>query len=229
MTDVNDIDNAVGYKILKSDFKLMIAAVASYKGTPTKVFIRKAGVKLVQYVTWDKWIKDIKVRWDNYTAKYGEPDYVWINHAAKPALILQFESVMGGTINSVMDWLRLLVQHGVYAHYNCVQHKDTTEALNRVRNQGLNCADYVYLTIKLIDAFKLMGKTYSYTIQHVDCDSSSGRPSANLGHFYLLMIGWEFTVWTKTDPSEAASGGKLPPKTMCTYGDDGGFLNHNLC
>lgn len=43
----------------------MIAGVAAYKGTPSKVYLRKNGVKQVQYVNNTKYLK-IKVVWDSY-------------------------------------------------------------------------------------------------------------------------------------------------------------------
>ena len=44
-TDPNNYDIKTNYQILKADFCFMIAGVAAYKGTPSKVYLRKDGVK----------------------------------------------------------------------------------------------------------------------------------------------------------------------------------------
>lgn len=62
VADPNNMDSSTG-TILKSDFKLMISAVNVYVGSPlTKVYIRAKGVKLVQYVTYDKY-REMLSRW----------------------------------------------------------------------------------------------------------------------------------------------------------------------
>ena len=57
----------------------MIAGVAAYKGTPSKVYLRKNGIKQVQYVTYAKYLK-IKAVWDTFVnTNQREPNYVYIN------------------------------------------------------------------------------------------------------------------------------------------------------
>jgi len=64
-TDPNDYDTKTNYQILKADFVLMIAGVAAYKGAPSKVYLRKNGVKQIQYITYTKYLK-IKAVWDAF-------------------------------------------------------------------------------------------------------------------------------------------------------------------
>ncbi len=79
ITDPNNYDTKTNYQILKADFVLMIAGVAAYKETPSKVYLRKNGVKQVQYVTYTKYLK-IKAVWDAFVNQNKrEPNYVHIN------------------------------------------------------------------------------------------------------------------------------------------------------
>ena len=56
-----------------------IPTVGGYKWTPSKVYIRKDGVKLAQYVTYAKYPK-IKAVWDSFVnLNKKEPNYVYIN------------------------------------------------------------------------------------------------------------------------------------------------------
>jgi hypothetical protein len=69
----------MNYLILKADFLLMIAGVASYKGTPSKVYLRKDEIKQVQYVTYTKYLK-IKAIWDAFVNQNKrERNNVYIN------------------------------------------------------------------------------------------------------------------------------------------------------
>jgi len=78
VTDPNNYDTETNYQILKADFLLMIAGVTAYKGTPSKVYLRKDGVKQVQYVTYTKYLK-IKAVWDSFVnSNKREPNYVYI-------------------------------------------------------------------------------------------------------------------------------------------------------
>jgi Putative glycosyl hydrolase domain/Peptidase C39 family len=85
VTDPNLYDQIQNYQILRADFKLMITAVNNYAGTPTKVYIRKNGVKLAQYITWAKYKDDLIIRWDKYvTDNKVDPNYIWINTPKPP-------------------------------------------------------------------------------------------------------------------------------------------------
>jgi hypothetical protein len=79
VTNPNNYDTKTNYQILKADFLLMIAGVAAYKGTPSKVYLRKNGVKQIQYITYTKYLK-IKAVWDAFINKNKrQPNYVYIN------------------------------------------------------------------------------------------------------------------------------------------------------
>jgi hypothetical protein len=79
VTDPNNYDTKTNYQILKADFVLMIAGVAAYKGTLSKVYLRKNGVKLIQYLTYIKYLK-IKAVWDAFVnLNKREPNHVYIN------------------------------------------------------------------------------------------------------------------------------------------------------
>jgi hypothetical protein len=79
ISDSNNYDSKTNYQILKVDFVLMIVGVAAYKGTPSKVYLRKNGVKQIQYVTYTKYLK-IKAVWDAFVNQNKrEPNYVYIN------------------------------------------------------------------------------------------------------------------------------------------------------
>jgi peptidoglycan hydrolase-like protein with peptidoglycan-binding domain len=83
----------------------------------------------------------------------------------KPQLILDLQTALNGTINSVQDWINLLIKYGVYSHYDCMNYMTIATinkygiklAIQRIRNGGLNCADYVALTIKVFEALIQMG------------------------------------------------------------------------
>jgi hypothetical protein len=76
ISDPNNYDTKTNYQILKADFLLMIAGVAAYKGTPSKVYLRKNGIKQLQYVTYTKYLK-IKAVWDAFVNQNKrEPNYV---------------------------------------------------------------------------------------------------------------------------------------------------------
>ena len=76
ISDPNNYDTKANYQILKADFLLMIAGVAAYKGTPSKVYLRKNGIKQLQYVTYTKYLK-IKAVWDAFVNQNKrEPNYV---------------------------------------------------------------------------------------------------------------------------------------------------------
>jgi hypothetical protein len=79
ISDSNNYYTTKNYQILKADFVLMISGVASYKGTPSKVYLRKAGIKQVQYITYTKYLK-IKAIWDAFVNQNKrQPNYVYIN------------------------------------------------------------------------------------------------------------------------------------------------------
>ena len=78
-TDPNDYDTKTNYQILKADFLLMIAGVAAYKGTPSRVYLRKNGTKQTTYVTYIKYLK-IKAVWEAFVnTNKRQPNYVYIN------------------------------------------------------------------------------------------------------------------------------------------------------
>jgi hypothetical protein len=215
VTDPNNYDNAVNYQILHKDFGLMVTAVDTWKGSSlTKVYLRKDGVKLVQYLSILKF-KSLRSIWDKFVDdNKRQPNYIYINVPPEPAVVKpspipELETALNGTINDVEDWINLLIKVGVYSHYNCVkylaalflQKYGLKVAIHRIRNGGLNCADYVAITIRVFEALKKMGLDISWEIKHVDCNNSHGIPDPNAGHFLLSVT--INGVTEDCDPAEA--------------------------
>jgi hypothetical protein len=89
-TDPNDYDTKTNYQILKADFLLMIAGVAAYKGTPSRVYLRKNGTKQTTYVTYIKYLK-IKAVWEAFVnTNKRQPNYVYINDPIPPPILIGF-------------------------------------------------------------------------------------------------------------------------------------------
>ena len=145
----------------------------------------------------------------------------------KPLLITKLETILGGTINNLTDYYKLIQKHGRYAHYDCVHFQNTNTAISRIRHGGLNCADYTYLTIKVIAALNSMGKNYLYQIYHVECRTRRGYALFRLGHFFLIVNRGEFSHTVNFDVSEASSSRRGIGSTMCQYGDK--LIGHTLC
>jgi hypothetical protein len=147
----------------------------------------------------------------------------------KPVLIRTLETTLGGSIGNLTDFINLLRKVGVYFHYNCVSYPNPSVSIPRIRKGGLNCADYVYLTIQVIKAFATMGIHYTYEIGHVDCNSADGKPDKNAGHFLLLkVLGFELTHEETVDPAEATSGRLGIGSNMCMYNFNG-TVGNTLC
>ncbi len=87
VSDANDLDSVANYQISKSDFELMVKAVAAfekeYNGeTPLEVYIRKSGAKLAQYITWSKY-QSLLAIWNTFIKANGrEPNYIYVNDPA---------------------------------------------------------------------------------------------------------------------------------------------------
>jgi hypothetical protein len=196
------------------------------------------------YVTPTKFDGNLEVRMKAYHDSHkAYPAAIWTVKApvtpvvTKPTLILELESALGGVINNIEDWIGLLIAHGVYDHYNCMKYMTFATiqkygiklAINRIRNGGLNCADYTALTVQVLEALALMGVKYEYQINHVYCNSSNGRPDSNAGHFLLtIKING---VWVDVDPAEAAGGKRGIGHNMCYYNFNrpAGIVGHTLC
>jgi hypothetical protein len=237
VSDSNNYDTKQDYQILNSDFNLMITAVKSYKGTPKKVFIRVKGVKTSYYVTDAKYLA-LKTGWDAFVQmNKREPNFITINKTVtKPSPIPELETALGCTINDVQSWIQCLINVGVYSHYNCMRYLTTAflsqyglkVPIQRIRNGGLNCADYVAITIKVIEALKKMGLDISWEIIHVECNNSNGKPDPNAGHFLLKVTINGVTEYC--DPAEAASGKRGLGHNMCYYNfNEDGIIGHTLC
>ena len=221
ISDPNDYDTKTNYQILKADFLLMIAGVGSYKGTPSKVFIRVNGIKTSYYVTYPKY-EALKVGWDAFIQmNQREPNFITINKVApivKPYPIPDIEKLSGMTINSMTDLYDVILKIGVYNHINCLQGANTDTIVKGIPKQYNNCARYAYLAKKCSDAFNSIGKKYTTRIVHVECENSKHFPDPNAGHFFVFIQGEEFPVKTCFDLAEAASGKRGIGSTMCVNG-----------
>ena len=103
VADPNNMDGSTG-TISKSDFKLMITAVNAYKGSPlTKVYIRAQGVKLSQYITYDKY-KEMLSRWKLFVDNQKvEPNIISINKPTYKPVVLTSDVIQ----DEVVDMQRM--------------------------------------------------------------------------------------------------------------------------
>ena len=217
--------------ISQKGFLLMDARLAKYP--KSSIVHLDQTTRTGNYLTKAHYLTMLGV-WIQWKKKYGRPSKIFTTEpyitdamsqpvASKPQLILDLQTALGGSINNLYDWINLLIKVGVYSHYNCkvymadamLSKYGLKVAIQRIRNGGLNCADYVALTIRVLDALIKMGLKISYKVKHVDCNNSKGEPNPEAGHFIL-----EVTIDGVTedcDPAEAASGKRGMPHNMCYY------------
>ena len=171
------------------------------------------------------------------------PNYIWTveppadptpapKPVTKPSPIPELEKALDGTINDFNDFYALIQKHGVYSHYNCMSYMSpaTLEkygikvAIQRIRNGGLNCADYAELGIKVLEALKTMGVNHAWKVRHVLCNNRNHIPDHHAGHYLLNVDSID------ADLAEAASGGKGRPHNMCLFGyNKDGIIGDTIC
>jgi len=230
--------NSINIRIPQAQFIAMYNGYAANKST--KVVHLNQTTKAGDYVTKDYFLKNLMIRWSAYRAAHKvRPGAIWTVAAPvvpvglpKPAILLALEKALGGRINDFNDFYALIQQHGVYNHYNCRRYLSPaylnkygmSTAIQRIRNGGMNCADYSQLGIYVLTALATMGKKHKWYVKHVYCNSRSGKPNPKAGHFLLCVDDED------ADVAEAASGAKPRPHNMCYYGyNKSGIIGNKLC
>jgi hypothetical protein len=234
------VDN-INTRIAYADF---ISMRTAHKVFPLSKTIHLNQItKKGDYVTPTKFDGNLEVRMKAYHDSHkAYPAAIWTVKAPitpvpvkKPALILELESVLGGVINNIEDWIGLLIAHGVYDHYNCMKYMTFATiqkygiklTISRIRTGGLNCADYVALTVQVLEALATMGVKYIYEVEHVHCNSSNGEVGT-AGHFLLHVV--INGVTKDVDPAEAVGGKRGIGHNMCYYNyQKAGIMGHTLC
>ena len=103
MTDLNNYDNIQNFQIPKSDFILMINSVDAFvntnKRTPNIVYLRKDGIKQIQYITYNKYSEMIVI-WNAFIKTTGrDPEFIRINEPS-----ITYDTVVGSKSASLILW-----------------------------------------------------------------------------------------------------------------------------
>lgn len=160
-------------------------------------------------------------KYDDYVRANGRPPANVTIESSKPALITKAEQVLGKSINQWGDFYEAVREHGAYSHYDCCRFNDPMVALDHVKS-GLNCADYTFLGVAILEALGYMGVKYTWQVEHVYCNNWYRRPDTKAGHFLLIVNGG----WC--DLAQAADSQSSYGRVMCKYGI-GEIIGHTLC
>ena len=214
-TDPDDKDCAVNYGIAKTDFHLMIDAVANWlkdpnnNGTPPgTVYIRANSSKLNWYLTYAKY-QELKIRWDNWLKANNnvDPDYICINKPCDPPQVIssgtitdQIQKATGKTWNNFTEFYNLVVKYCSYSYYyddrfslaQEIQH--IIDDLNGM-NDGQNCVDWCQAGVKIAQE-----EGYGAIPYGIWC------PGDQVNHAIFLITGKEFIGKTTTINGQTVEG-----------------------
>ncbi|MDH7506176.1 MAG: BPL-N domain-containing protein [Candidatus Thermoplasmatota archaeon] len=193
------MDN-LDYIIFNADFNLMIKAVNSYVGTFSKVYIRKDGVKTVDYISKAKYY-EMKGRWNNFKLLNGrEPHWINVKSTVTPtptigAIQKEIQDATGITWKSLTDFASLGWKYLKYEeYYESTKTKaeairtikanfkgNTTYNANHHLTNRMNCCDFTRFLM-------LLGAEMGYTMKKYGfyCDGYG------INHAVNLVQGKEF-------------------------------------
>jgi glutamine amidotransferase-like uncharacterized protein len=195
------MDN-LDYLVYNADFNLMIKAVNNYVGTFSKVYIRKDGVKTVDYVSKERYY-EMKSRWDNFIlTNKREPKYINVKPTIAPtptpvgSLQKEIQDATGITWNTLTDFAAIGWKYLKYEEYyesikTLAEAKrtiianmtgDTSYNSNHHLTNRMNCCDFTRFMM-------LLGTEMGYDMEKWGfyCDGYG------VNHAVNIIKGKEFT------------------------------------